>query len=195
MKIIKKAFIWLGIIWSAIAGSPVFWQNLNMTQKELAEWMTTDKPEHGTIINMDIQDIIKIYWWEKWLELVANHMIWEINKFREEDGKDTLQLDQNLGDFTQKWTKYISDNHGTDQSLKKSLHLQWSLVLWKRLKKDNIPFIICAENIWKWQKNIRQILDDWMEKSQAHRESILNPKFKKIGIWYYGDIWIITFTD
>lgn len=69
-----------------------------------------------------------------------------------------------------------------------------------RIKNSGISYKYAAENIAVGQSSPEDVVTSWMN-SQGHRENILNPKFKKIGIGYfYSDkgyihYWTQCFTD
>ncbi len=52
------------------------------------------------------------------------------------------------------------------------------------LDEYNIPSGWAGENIAAGQKTPEEVVDDWMN-SKGHRENILNPNFKKMGVGYY----------
>ncbi len=61
------------------------------------------------------------------------------------------------------------------------------------MKSYNIPFSYAGENIAKGQRTPQEVMTAWMN-SQGHRENILNPNFKKIGVAYYNGEWVQEFT-
>ncbi len=61
-----------------------------------------------------------------------------------------------------------------------------------RIFKYSREFNFMGENIAKGQNSPKSVIDSWMS-SQGHRENILNPNYKKIGIGYYKDYWVQNF--
>lgn len=49
------------------------------------------------------------------------------------------------------------------------------------LKGQGVKYRTAGENIAKGQKTPKEVFDTWM-KSKGHRENLLNPKFKEMGV-------------
>lgn len=64
---------------------------------------------------------------------------------------------------------------------------------------DGVNFTMAGENIAAGQVTPEQVVEEWMN-SPAHRENIMNPDFRKIGVGYttggeYGTAWVQIFTN
>lgn len=66
----------------------------------------------------------------------------------------------------------------------------------KMMKDFGIHFGYAGENIAKGQRSPQEVMNSWMN-SQGHRENILSPNFKHIGVGYdaRGKEWVQQFTD
>lgn len=49
-----------------------------------------------------------------------------------------------------------------------------------------------GENIAKGQDTVAEVMEDWMT-SKGHRENILSPKYKELGIGLSGEYWVQNF--
>lgn len=61
-----------------------------------------------------------------------------------------------------------------------------------RALEGNYDYQIVLENLWKWQKSIDEVMNDW-KKSSSHNKNILNSKVEEIGIGFYGNYWVQVF--
>ncbi|MGR9546567.1 CAP domain-containing protein [Priestia megaterium] len=66
----------------------------------------------------------------------------------------------------------------------------------KMMKDFGIKYGYAGENIAKGQRSPQEVMNSWMN-SQGHRENILSPNFKHIGVGYdaRGHEWVQQFTD
>lgn len=66
----------------------------------------------------------------------------------------------------------------------------------KMMKDFGINYGYAGENIAKGQRSPQEVMTAWMN-SQGHRENILSPNFKHIGVGYdaRGNEWVQQFTD
>lgn len=63
-----------------------------------------------------------------------------------------------------------------------------------RMRSYEITYMYAAENIANAYDSPQEAIDGWMN-SDSHRENILNPEFKKIGVGFYKNYWCQEFTD
>lgn len=61
-----------------------------------------------------------------------------------------------------------------------------------RALEGDYDYQIVLENLWKWQKSIDEVMNDW-KKSSSHNKNILNSKVEEIGIGFYGNYWVQVF--
>lgn len=61
----------------------------------------------------------------------------------------------------------------------------------RRIRRFGIHGII-GENIAWGQTSETEVMNDWME-SPGHRQNILNPEFKYVGVAHYGKYWVTDF--
>ncbi len=54
------------------------------------------------------------------------------------------------------------------------------------------PYFALGENIAQGQLTVDEVMRDWLA-SPSHRQNILNPSFRNIGIGLFGTIWVQTF--
>jgi len=64
----------------------------------------------------------------------------------------------------------------------------------ERMSERGIEYLFAAENIAADYTSAKNVTDGWM-MSESHRENILNPYLKKVGIGYYKGYWCQEFTD
>lgn len=63
-----------------------------------------------------------------------------------------------------------------------------------RMKENGITYMYAAENIAQGYTSPKDAVNSWMN-SDSHRENILNPTLKKIGVGFYDNYWCQEFTD
>ena len=136
-----------------------------------------DDIKHKEIAGMNIDSILATYGQEKWMELVNEHTLIEINKLRIAKQLVPLEISHDVMVSSQKQAEFLD-------KLWKTQHMAWDLVLPKRLERENIVFSICWENLADGQTNIAQVVEHWRTLSETHKENLLNPKFKKIWLGY-----------
>jgi len=150
--------------------------------------------DHDSIINIDANDILKIYGSEKGLKIIRQHMIIEITKLRDEKRLPKCNEDNILDQITQEYAKYLFMK-------KKITHIddKWRW-LKERLEEKNFEFIMCWETLWYWQWTITEIIKSRMN-SPSHRNVILEKvnftwnHYKRIWIWYYNGFWVLNLSD
>lgn len=188
MKKSKKALIWLAILGAWLIWSPSFSQNKenvkNNAKKELVNiyWKNI---AHETIIEMDADDILKIYGKEAWLEIINENFLIEINKLREEYELEDLQISNDIKHSSQEQSEYLD-------KLWEIEHMIWDNILWKRLENDDIKFYICWENLAKGQHDIKKLMKDRL-RSEWHKANMIEKRFKKIWLWYKNWIRVLIF--
>lgn len=177
MKINK---FWLILAWSLA----VAWINetqaqvKNSTTQDLSENFSKNKyiivnddlPEkiesHEDFITTRIDKIFKLYWKEKALELINEHMLIEINKFREENWKPPLKLDPQIQELSQERAEHLYNENSCE-------HWKWNDSLWARIQQKKIEFVVgWWENICQWFKEINAA-NNAFKASEEHRNLML----------------------
>ena len=108
------------------------------------------------------------------------------NTERAKNGLNLLELDNNLIKSAQ---GHAEDMYNNSYFSHTSLD---GRTLSDRILKYSREFNFMGENIAKGQNSPKSVIDSWMA-SQGHRENILNPNYKKIGIGYYKGYWVQNF--
>lgn len=175
---------WLAVLWSVVP-----WQAMNSTKVQSQQEKTSteiatifdenkidddtfeiwmDTIDHEQFIHRNISEIFDEYGEEKWLLLVNQHLLIELNKIRVENGAKELVLDDQIIQLAQKQAIHLD-------SLDKIFHENF----WDRLDANNIEYNSYWENLWLWQTNIDDIVKQWMT-SPWHKSNILKKSFKKM---------------
>ena len=183
MKINK---FWLILAWSIA----VTWinkvqaqtqTNVNKTQQEICENFSPKKtntliirdkehlPEeitnHEYFIKTNIYELTDIYWKQAALELIKQHMLIEINKFRKQNWKPEVKIDSDLQELSQDEAKRLFNIESCE-------HWKWNESLEHRLKDAEIEHISRWENLLQWYYTIKDAMNAW-EKSPEHKELFL----------------------
>lgn len=192
MKKTDKLILWLSIVTSVLAWSPAFSQNVekikNDTAKNIATNLDWIELAHDTIIKMNVEDILKIYGNEKWLELIREHMLIEINKLRKEmNNYPPLKLNNILNISSKKYSEYMSKNNHFSHTDKEWLRSS------DRIKNEWGNFEIVWENLARWQESIEKVLDHRLNYSASHRKNLLFNLYTDLGVWYYNWYWVLNF--
>lgn len=132
--------------------------------------VNNDLPEkiesHEDFITTRIDKIFKLYWKEKALELINEHMLIEINKFREENWKPPLKLDPQIQELSQERAEQLYNENSCE-------HWKWNDSLWARIQQKKIKYIVGRwENIWQWLYTIKDS-NNAFEISEGHRDLLL----------------------
>lgn len=169
MRKSKKALIWLAIVGAGLVWSPSFWQNTekikNDTKKSSLTTLDSKEIIHDTIIKMHFKDILKMYGKERWMEIIREHFVQEINKYRKLMDRPSLVLDDTLNEAAQRFADYGAQ-----------YNLLWHEFDWKWVRDmwvDLDGFSARAENVWYWQNNIYQIVWDRYHKSPSHKKTMM----------------------
>jgi len=114
MKKSKKALIWLAIIWAGLVWSPSFSQTKENvkenTKKELVNnyWKEIS---HEDIVSMNLKDILQTYGKEKWMEIIRENFLIEINNKRADLGNKPLKLHAVIDNLAQEQAQDMADNN------------------------------------------------------------------------------------
>ena len=133
--------------------------------------VNNDLPEkienHEDFITTRVDKIFKLYWKERWLELINQHMLIEINKFREENWRPPLKLDLEIQKLSQARAEHLYNKNSCE-------HWQLNDSLRARIQQKNIKWIIGAwENICQWFYTIKDTYNAFIASEIGHRDLIL----------------------
>lgn len=189
---------WLAVLWSIVP-----WQAMNTpkiqtqqekTSTEIAAVLSETKNNntfeiwidtinHEEFIHKNISEIFDEYGEEEWLLLINQHLLIELNKIRVQNWAKELVLDNQIIQLAQKQAIHLD-------SLDKIFHENF----WDRLDANNIEYNSYWENLWLWQTNIDEVVEDRM-KSPGHRANILKRSFKKMWVWVVynkgWNVWVL----
>ena len=121
--------------------------------------------DHEEFISTNVYELIMIYWKKRALDLINQHMLIEINKFREENGKAPLELSPKLQKLSQNRTEYLFKIKSCD-------HWEWDNSLENRIKKACINCVSWWENLCQWQYTIEIAMND-LKESPDHAATFL----------------------
>lgn len=169
-----------------------------------------DSMNHQTIITMHMDDILVKYGKEKWLDIIRQHMLIEINLLREQKWLSKLMFNTILNNSTQKHAEFLSKNaHLYDFTWinkTQSPHIEYSHngdmmnTPWTRASSLWYHFSLIKENIstiwflrWKEKWSITEILQERLWE-KGHAENIFSPT-KDIWIAYEQWIVVINFAN
>ena len=151
--------------------------NLELVQKN-------DNLDHAKIIHMSFDNILQQYGKEKWLEIIRNHFLIEINTYRKLNNRQDLSLDPALNEAAQKFAEYGSKFKGLWHSFNgKTVEDMW-------VDLDNYMFK--GENVAYGIDNIATVVSDRYYKSEWHKKTMIGLRVSKItgDTITYSNLWI-----
>lgn len=108
------------------------------------------------------------------------------NQQRVQNGLLPLTLNLTLNDVAEKHSQDMSTrNYFSHQGLDGSQP-------WDRMRAEGYNYSRAAENIAFGQPTAQDVVNAWMN-SPGHRQNILNPNLKDIGVGYYSGYWTQNF--
>ena len=165
--------------------SPRILSQNNYNKKEIVEVFDAHKnidieniniEKHDSIINLDINQIFEELWEKKWLDLVREHMLIEINKFRSENNLNNFSDNYILDRTAQIYAEYCIDNNRLKHNDKNANTPTY------RSKKNGYKTQV-KENLFRWDNpSIKDIIEMWTIYSKSHEKTILEWK-ELIWIW------------
>lgn len=175
MKSINNILLWLALTSAMFIGwqnlSAQTWKVLKNSEKNLIE--NFENISHEKVITIKINDLINKYWREKTQELVREHSLIEINKYK-------------------KWEKYkpnavltkSAQNHADDMSKNDYFDhksLDWKHV-WDRVDSTNYNYKYLWENISN-DNNISDVVMSYLHSTKWWHEEILEERYEDIWLW------------
>lgn len=111
-----------------------------------------------------------------------------VNEIRAENGMQTFEWSDDLAT--------VGRNHAEDMYVRNffSHKNPDNKSPFDRMKEYGISYMYAAENIAQGQKSPQEAVNGWMN-SAGHRENILNPNLKKLGVGFYKDYWCQLFSS
>jgi len=104
------------------------------------------------------------------------------NQRRSQQGLSPLTLNLTLNDVAEKHSQDMATrNYFSHQGLDGSQP-------WDRMRAEGYVYSRAAENIAFGQPTPQAVVDAWMN-SPGHRQNILDPNLKDIGVGYYNGYW------
>lgn len=155
------------------------------TDKSQKTEIQYDSLEHQRIINMNVDSLLIEYGEEKWMEIIREHMLIEVNKLRIEHGKQPLVQNDTLNQLAQNHSQYMYENDRYSHKDK-----EWHNAN-RRMEKAGIVFTWIAkwwENIAKNYHTIQGVLYAWMN-SPWHRANILFVDWEALWTGYDVGFW------
>jgi len=148
-----------------------------LANNEISKENNTDiiNINHEKFIEQEFTKILEFYWESKWLSLINQHFLIELNILRDSAWLWQLKLDEDLSKAAQGQSEFLEIEW-------EIYHMQWENSQRKRLKNDWFNFTSCWENLASWQKNIKEIIDDWMASSW-HKVNMLDKKYSDAWLW------------
>lgn len=154
-----------------------------------------DTLDHQTIITTPVDSIFLKYWQEKWLEIIREHTLKEINIFREKHNLPACTMDPLLQDVSLEYAKFISKKKQLTHIDDKGRGLR------ERLIAVNHSFIMCGETLAYWQKTISDLVHIRTVESIPHKDVIMEKRnfteihYKKAGIAFYKNFRVMSLSD
>jgi uncharacterized protein YkwD len=189
MNTTKKIILWISILGASLIWSPSFSQDQkkakDYAQKELVENLDGEEKK---LAEEKFKRIIEDYWEEKWLELIQNTTIWNINKIRENNWLQKLNIDIDLSKAAQKYAMELSNR-------KQLSHVgKWWSTPVTRAKNEWYKSNLIWENLWKDFFSIQKAIERRLW-SQTHKENIIREWIINIWVWYYNWYIVVLFAE
>jgi len=138
------------------------------------------KISHEKIIKTSFDDIISLYGKEKWMKVIREHFLIEINKQRKALGNNELKTQKILDEIAQSKAKDMADNNYFDHKDK-----EW-LTDSGRMKKDGrYNFQIFASNISYNIKSIGEVIQSYInnkKRNTGHYDVISSKDYKQLWV-------------
>ncbi len=179
MKSKNNILLWLALTWVMLWA----WQNLSaQTQKFIKNSENNltelfDNLDHEQILKSKISDLVAKYWLEQSQEIVREHSIIEINKYRSLKWVCEYKQNNILQKSAQKHADDMSKNNYFDHK-----NLEWKHV-WDRLEDIwwyNYQYL--WENISN-DDNIYEVIESYFKSKKWWHEEIFDWKYEDIWLW------------
>lgn len=136
--------------------------------------------DHNKFINMNIDSILSIYWKERWLDLVREHMLIEINNYRKQFWLSQLLTDSNLNNCAQNYAIYLVNNHESWHFANKTPRER---VINSNYDKNKLGSLV--ENLCYRTISINETLKMRKESKEGHNENLLFEFEKQWYCWIW----------
>lgn len=132
--------------------------------------------DHQTIISMNMGDILAKYGKVKWLKLIKQHLVLEINNYRLSLHNTPLVMTNDMNKIAQDYAQVSAqnksfshiDNAGHDVS--------------DRADAQKINYTVIGENLWYNKKTINDIVNWYKKGKETGHFEIFSKEFSKIWI-------------
>lgn len=138
-----------------------------------------DSLDHETVINMNIDRVLKTYWEEAWWNILRNHMLIEINNIRKQYNLDTLIINENLNEASQLHSEYMYETNTLSHRGRNYSNPT------KRAQEAGFKYLVLECVAYTWYANpytIKQAVTQ-RENSKWHFEAIIHPNTKTFWFW------------
>ena len=127
--------------------------------------------DHEEFINTNIYELAIIYWKEKAIRLINEHMLIELNKYRIENWKTPLKLSQEVKKLSQDYANYLFKTNKDNPP-----HWEWEKSLQARIKQAGINCWSWWEVLLAWATSTKDAFEDWKD-SYEHNKTLLLDNF------------------
>lgn len=117
---------------------------------------------------------------------ISKTMINLVNSYRKNSWLNEVVYNEKLENIAKNYAKQMFEEKYFEHIDKNGKNIG------VRALEGNYDYQIVLENLWKWQKSIDEVMNDW-KKSSSHNKNILNSKVEEIGIGFYGNYWVQVF--
>ena len=173
MKNKSKILLWLSLL-SAV-NSPARFSSIKEIKDQVQTTIVnTVSLNHKNIINMHIFDLVELYWLDKAKEIVRDHFLLEINKY-----KEWLKYKQNivLTKVAQEHATYLQKTNTFSHKGDK-----WNQV-WNRVDENWwYNYQVLSENI-SFRNNIKDVVFWYTKGQNTWHDEIFKSDYEDIWIW------------
>ena len=152
------------------------------TQEERSDtfYLSNQEKPHSEILKMNFGNILKLYGKEKWLEIIRQHFLQEINKQRTALGNPTLKSHTVLNEVAQSKAQDMADNDYFDHTDK-----QWLSDAGRMVKDGRYKVQMFGSNISYNIKNIGEVVQSYVNNKKRN-----TGHYDVISVKDYKDLWV-----
>lgn len=139
--------------------------------------VTGQERPHEEIIAMPFDQIFASYGKVKWLEVIREHFLIEINAFRKNLGNNEVSFSSGINDIAQEYAESIAKNGNFSH-----VDEDWKDVS-DRADEKWITYTIISENISYNQKTIKDIIKGYKNWEKTGHFNVFKKPYTKIWFW------------
>ena len=143
-------------------------------------YVSNQEKPHSEILKMSFGNILKLYGKEKWLEMVRQHFLQEINKQRTVLGNPALKSHTVLNDVAQSKAQDMADNDYFDHTDKQGVSDAGRMIKDGRYKVQ-----MFGSNISYNIKNIGEVVQSYVDNKKRN-----TGHYDVISVKDYKDLWV-----